>query len=408
MPFPWKKKKNRVTRISQFVADFQSPQRTSSLVVQTGFPTSLIDLFAKNRIRFKKSTFNKPVRSEIIDPPSPPPPPPPSPVTTPPSVSESPIHDAFSEEILNPLIGEDTDDGAGDVAPVNKRRSSFRSKSIIVKILTVIILAASVKELTAAITVSAFALLFLENALKRVVSFLKPCLNVFVSIESLFQKIPFHLKSKSVPVTVLDDGEIELLNLNSNCCVNDEIEVVEEKSELGICRRELEDSSTKERVEEKYLKERIQFRSRSGRFKATMVKKLQKFRSFKREKKEEEKGNQCNNVRLDATNNNKENEIESCSDVSSVMYEEEDKQEVKNEIVCGINCTREESIIVVGNSSYAILIIIALIGLIVGRLQALFLTIGWCLLVKMVRIIWRSKNVSSLDGVKLGDRKSVV
>lgn len=402
MPFPWKKKKNRVTRISQFVADFQSPQRTSSLVVQTGFPTSLIDLFAKNRIRFKKSTFNKPVRSEIIDPPSPPPPPPPSPVTTPPSVSESPIHDAFSEEILNPLIGEDTDDGAGDVAPVNKRRSSFRSKSIIVKILTVIILAASVKELTAAITVSAFALLFLENALKRVVSFLKPCLNVFVSIESLFQKIPFHLKSKSVPVTVLDDGEIELLNLNSNCCVNDEIEVVEEKSELGICRRELEDSSTKERVEEKYLKERIQFRSRSGRFKATMVKKLQKFRSFKREKKEEEKGNQCNNVRLDATNNNKENEIESCSDVSSVMYEEEDKQEVKNEIVCGINCTREESIIVVGNSSYAILIIIALIGLIVGRLQALFLTIGWCLLVKMVRIIWRSKNVSSLDGVKLG------
>lgn len=407
MPFPWKKKKNRVTRISQFVADFQSPQRTSSLVVQTGFPTSLIDLFAKNRIRFKNSTFNKPVRSEIIDPsssPSPPPPPPPSPVTTPPSVSESPIHDAFSEEILNPLIGENTDDGAGDVAPVNKRRSSFRSKSIIVKILTVIILAASVKELTVAITVSAFALLFLENALKRVVSFLKPCSNVFVSIESLFQKIPLHLKAKPVHKPVLNDGEIELLNLNSNldlnCCVNDEIEVVEEKSELGIC-RELEDSSVKEIVEEKYMKERIQFRSRSGRFKATMVKKLQKFRSFKREKKEEEKGNQCNNVRLEASNN-KENEIESCSDVSSVMYEEEDKQEVKNEIVCGINCTREESIIVVGNSSYAILIIIALIGLIVGRLQALFLTIGWCLLVKMVRSIWRSKNVSSLDGVKLG------
>ena len=382
MPFPWKKKKNRVTRISQFVADFQSPKHSSSLVVQTGFPTSLIDLFAKNRNRFKNSTFAKPVRSEIIDPsssPSPPPPPPPSPVTTPPSVSESPIHEVFSEEILNPLIGENTDDGAGDVVPVNKhkRRSSFRSKSIIVKILTVIILAASVKELTVAITVSAFALLFLENALKRVVSFLKPCSNVFVSIESLFQKIPFHLKAKSVPVTVLDDGEIELLDLNSNCCVNDEIEVVEENSEL-------EDSSAKEIVEEKYLKERIQFRSRSGRFKATMVKKLQKFRSFKREKKEIEK---------------EENEIESYSDVSSVVCEE-----VKNEIDCGINCSREESksIVVVGNSSYAILVIIALIGLLVGRLQALFLTIGWCFLVKMVRSIWRPKNVSSLDGINLG------
>lgn len=399
MPFPWKKKKNRVTRISQFVADFQSPQRTSSLVVQTGFPTSLIDLFAKNRNRFKNSTFTKPVRSEIIDlssSPSPPPPPPPSPVTTPPSVSESPIHEAFSEEILNPLIGENTDDGAGDVVPVNKRRSSFRSKSIIVKILTVIILAASVKELTVAITVSAFALLFLENALKRVVSFLKPCSNVFVSIQSLFQKIPFHLKSKSVPVTVLDDVEIELLNLNSNCCVNDEIEVVEEKSELGI------DSSVKDIIEEKYLKERIQFRSRSGRFKATMAKKLQRFRSFKKEKKEEEKSNHDNNVRLDASNNNKDNEIESCSDVSSVVCEEDKQEEVKNEIDCGINCSREESIIVIGNSSYAILVMVALIGLIVGRLQALFLTIGWCLLVKIVRSIWRSKNGSSLDGVKLG------
>ena len=392
MPFPWKKKKNRVARISQFVADFQSPQRTSSLVVQTGFPTSLIDLFAKNRNRFKNSTIKKPVHSEIIDPSSslsPPPPPPPSPVTAPPSVSESPIHEVLSEEIPVPtesLIGENTDDGAGDVAPVNKRRSSFRSKSIIVKILTVIILAASVKELTVAITVSAFALLFLENALKRVVSFLKPCSNVFVSIESLFQKILF-AKSVHKPITVLDEGEIEFLNLNlgSNCCLNDEIEVVEENSELGIC-RELEDPSTKEIVEEKHMKERIQFRSRSGRFKATMVKKLQKFRSFKKEKKEEEKENHDNNnnVRLDAS-----------SDISSLVCEEEDKQEVKNEIDCGINCSREESIVVVGNSSYAILVIIALIGLIVGRLQALFLTIGWCLLVKMIRSIWRSKNVFS-------------
>ncbi|CAB4306998.1 unnamed protein product [Prunus armeniaca] len=44
----------RVNRISQFVADLQSPKRGGSLVVQTGFPTSLVDLFVKNRDHLKK------------------------------------------------------------------------------------------------------------------------------------------------------------------------------------------------------------------------------------------------------------------------------------------------------------------------------------------------------------------
>ncbi|CAB4276594.1 unnamed protein product [Prunus armeniaca] len=52
MPLPWKKM--RVNRISQFVADLQSPKRGGSLVVQTGFPTSLVDLFVKNRDHLKK------------------------------------------------------------------------------------------------------------------------------------------------------------------------------------------------------------------------------------------------------------------------------------------------------------------------------------------------------------------
>ncbi|KAK9936973.1 hypothetical protein M0R45_013792 [Rubus argutus] len=54
MPLPWKK--TGVGRISQMVADLQSPKRGGSLVVQTGFPTSLIDLFVKNRDCLRKQS----------------------------------------------------------------------------------------------------------------------------------------------------------------------------------------------------------------------------------------------------------------------------------------------------------------------------------------------------------------
>ncbi|GMP71638.1 hypothetical protein CsSME_00029969 [Camellia sinensis var. sinensis] len=49
----WKKAKGN--RITQLVADhIQSPKHGGSLVVETGFPTSLVDLFVKNRDRLKK------------------------------------------------------------------------------------------------------------------------------------------------------------------------------------------------------------------------------------------------------------------------------------------------------------------------------------------------------------------
>jgi hypothetical protein len=216
--------------------------------------------------------------------------------------------------------------------------------------------------------VSAFALLFLENALKIVVSNIKH--------KSRFQKVLFRGKENEVcePVTVLAGDEIELLNLDlnldSNYCVNDEIEVVEEKNEL-----------------ENSLKIRGKG-NRSGRFKATMVKKLQKFRGSRKEKKEEEKEKGIINII------NKEN-------ISCVVDEEKEEIiNIKNEVRdddYGITCSKE-TIVVVGNSSYAILVMVVLVGLIVGRLQALILTIGWCFLVKIIGGLWRSKNVGFIKG----------
>ncbi|GAB2226459.1 hypothetical protein Droror1_Dr00022267 [Drosera rotundifolia] len=58
MPSLWRKSSSSLSkgnRISRFVADVQTPPKQgSSLVVETRFPTSLVDLFVKNRDRIKK------------------------------------------------------------------------------------------------------------------------------------------------------------------------------------------------------------------------------------------------------------------------------------------------------------------------------------------------------------------
>ncbi|GJR91580.1 hypothetical protein Tco_0215591 [Tanacetum coccineum] len=58
MTFSWKKKIRR-NGFSKLVADLQSPKHGGSLVVETGFPTSLIDLYVRNRGRFRKSNADK-------------------------------------------------------------------------------------------------------------------------------------------------------------------------------------------------------------------------------------------------------------------------------------------------------------------------------------------------------------
>ncbi|MCI74370.1 hypothetical protein A2U01_0095634, partial [Trifolium medium] len=77
-----------------------------------------------------KSSFKKPLRSEIIDPSaSPPPPPPPSPVTSPPSISDSPIHEIFPEEVPmpnSPIRETAADESAAvDFVTVNKLGSAI-------------------------------------------------------------------------------------------------------------------------------------------------------------------------------------------------------------------------------------------------------------------------------------------
>lgn len=258
---------------------------------------------------------------------------------------------------------------------------------LVVKILMVLIVVASVKRLTVGITVSTFALLLLEYAGRRVVS--------GSVVESWLQKVRV-LKKERVP----GSGFADLSQLSfSESFLIDEIEVV---SDLGICceMRSVSGDVAAEMVEDcssHVLEEASECkikRSRSGRFGSRMVKKFvpKKFRGPWKEKKD--KGN-------------KEIEDESGSEVSSAVEEEkltmlEVEEEDKNkdteqdEVDCGIACSyNEKRVARVGNSgSSMVLVMIALVGLLLGRFPALVLSLTWCCTMKIVRTLWRSRNVS--------------
>ncbi|KAA8514810.1 hypothetical protein F0562_017989 [Nyssa sinensis] len=202
MPLPWKKAK--FTRVSQLVADhLHPPMRGGSLVVETGFPTSLVDLFVKNRERLKKPSKKKrcePTADQVPSLPLRPsnsPPVCPSPVVP---VSEltnpkrsPPIHIVNSNEINNvivvrevnkPSVVVDRDEDVGDeVAYVNGVLATVLKMSLVV------VLALATKKLAVGITMSACLLIFLEYFGKHVWKLFKPCTNAQESLKPLIQRV---------------------------------------------------------------------------------------------------------------------------------------------------------------------------------------------------------------------------
>ncbi|RYR12355.1 hypothetical protein Ahy_B04g069892 [Arachis hypogaea] len=347
MPFPWKKKKSPVTRISRIVADFHSPKRGSSLVVQTGFPTSLIDLFVKNRSRFARTKKRAP--PEQISDPRPPPPspavtPPPSPPILPPH-AESPRPDAAIQEEIK--AAADGGAGAGEVIEFGSGNRVAAGVAVRWSLVVVMVLIACVERLTVGITVSSLALLFLEYAAKRTVS----C--------AWFQK---KNKKEEEVVCEVANFKREFSESRSGC---DEIESVETFGpDLGLVG-----------------KGGRKGRTGNLKTKSMMVKKLmlEKFRRSKKEKKIESASAVVEEEKL----------------VMSFDIEEEEDD-------CGGNTTKESPSMVIevkeiggriGNSSgYRILIVIVLVGLLVGRFEALILIMLWCLVVAIVKSLWKSKS----------------
>ncbi|KGN65904.1 uncharacterized protein LOC105436120 [Cucumis sativus] len=198
---PWKT--TRASRISQIVADLHSPKRASSLVVETGFPTSIVDLFVKHRDRLRKHSARRKSKKKK-------------------KITKNEFHDSIAQ--LSPLeldsIGssgscvlrgnleiEDLDEarkcsGRG-CEPIRDRTETCVVGGdaasgngfclFVLKMFVVAVLALSAKKLVVGITLSAFLLFLLEFLGTRIVRFFKPCIHGEAALRSLIQKVSKHL-----------------------------------------------------------------------------------------------------------------------------------------------------------------------------------------------------------------------
>ncbi|KAK0577848.1 hypothetical protein LWI29_001097 [Acer saccharum] len=387
MPLPWKK--NKVARISRFVADLQSPKRGGSLVVQTGFPTSLVDLFVKNRDRLKKHSkkksqsqsqsqtqqthsqmeFSNPVLNLTVD-----------------SSSSSKPRDEITTttHVQEIAVVEEFDGGSGGGVDGSNRNCVLVA---VLKMFVVLVLALSTKRLAVGVTMSAILLLLLE----------------YVGARGLLcsKKTSFLRKIKSNN-DVLSVKKTEICEESSRNSVDDfvinpsfeEIQVEDEdrRSCLNIESRE---KIVKELLREDVLMTSKNNRSRGTKIKEKLVKRLvpKKLRGGSKKGKDqvESSSNQVScfpredklgRLLEQEQDNENESSIVSLEDerssVGSVFYDETtcfDRRSQAEEKV-----ERESE----GKSGYLILILIVLAGLVGGRIVALVLTLGWCLMFKLV------------------------
>lgn len=445
MPLPWKKSK--VTRISKLVADLQSPKHGGSLVVETGFPTSLVDLFVKNRARLKKNTTRR-KRKKSLD------------ISGPISLSTPPAHyfnpcdsDGFWGSTLSRIenlgcqnFEEEIDeiDAGGSLVDdqvVDDNHGVSRSKEtwVIIAVLVmfmVVILAFGTKMLAVAITMSTFALLILEYAGNRGVFSMKPCSDMQMILISLIRRLfPFVLLEQrmlnlEVEVPIQQDGIVDLGSCDSiedqkSIDPIEEVDIVETNLDLiapsvkflfpepdvDMLNRDERWRCAKINTKRMVLEEEEdagevfehQLRStRSAKLKAKVIKKFvpKKFRGPKKGKKckvmelddlDSEVVSYAGEDKLSSFEEQDEESEDEVEKLSGSPSEKEERCEGRgdefhfSEVMMGSGVVREKvARETQGNSGYLILVLIALAGLVGGHLVALSLTLVWYYVLKSI------------------------
>ncbi|KAL7089545.1 hypothetical protein ACP275_13G191400 [Erythranthe tilingii] len=471
MPFPWKKVKS--TRISQFVNDhLHNSQRRrdgSSLFVETGFPTSLVDLFIKNRQKLKKSSKKKPQIPPIsplrddenvpITAGSP---------TTFPSPSRqivtgshSPVHMHSPLHCPSPLRSplHSPPSSVNRVLVVDERdqiaeRGVDANTVLLVvfKMFLVVILALGTKKLTVGITMSALLLFLLEYVGKHVGGLLKPLKSIVQSVRRLLRFKDVKLDENKGVVLIPDcSSSLECYGSKS---LDQEIQVVESEDYFATRVEEIQpeaevvDAScfnarleyreiklqgtpvvVEEEKEEPLYKVSAEFTKKSRRAKMkSKMKNLfpKRSRSSRKEhecQKHEDSASLCDESRKHEDSAwlcDEVAESESASESSSVSsrkYKEEDGVTSStiyyssggfSEISEEVGVKHDEEEIEGGLSwKYLILGVIVLVGLIGGRTFALLLTLSWLLLLKFSKTMPMYTNVVPTRTVSFSDKKSV-
>ncbi|XP_013735134.2 uncharacterized protein LOC106438495 [Brassica napus] len=397
MPLPWKKSKSG--RISKFVSDLQqSPKRGGSLVVETGFPTSLIHLFFKNRDRLKKSSSkrnNNNNKAQIPTGPShshstrqrvaslPPPPLPPLPASEDPAASK--IDESFvcdggvTPENRNDEYGGSGGGGGGG-------GGCCVLMVVAIKVFVVAVLALSTKKLAVGITISAFALLFLEFAVPRVLTLLNLCPDAQVRLDSLIRKLVGTKKPES--------------SSSPSSSSNVSFEIIETFQEPRDCIEETRVPEPPGAEEREVLTIRdvvfTKEKSKSAKLKSKIVKKIvpKKLRSYKKKKKlkKMKEKEEAEGVEIEIFEEEGEG---STTEASSLYSEDITESEVSERYEIGSNppllesCEEEEEEEEEEESKrdltkVMVMIVVALAGLLGGKVLAIVLTVSSCLFLRLV------------------------
>ncbi|KAK7260414.1 hypothetical protein RIF29_26438 [Crotalaria pallida] len=450
---PWKK--HKVTPLPQIAANHQLPPKsTSSLVVQNVFQPSLVKNRTHFRIhKSKKPVYPENSHPARQPPPSAlsPASPPPGRLSS----SDFSVQGlSLTSSVIrkDDVFGGDGVAGSGrEVNRVDECESGPGSKSVLgavffVFVVVVVVLITSVKEVTVGIVVLALLLVFIENAGKRVVSFFRPlCSSFGMIIECLKERVSKFVLFEKVMLKINENWEgSESLIVRGECSSSnislsfEEIEVVENKSD--ICCGEtcffggpkLENEEKKMQVEDDSnviedaceicyqckTKDRRSVKLKSKMVKKLVLKKLRGSKKDKKGKKNEERKDEATGEGYYSTCNKEDKsmkfEIEeeqggvvfeqeyireeefdddgiTCTLGSLLAWEEEEEEE--EEVVVDMISEEKKRIDRVENSGYTTFFVIALVGLVSGRLPAMMLVVTWCFILKMVRTQGKSLNM---------------
>ncbi|WOK91698.1 hypothetical protein Cni_G00389 [Canna indica] len=386
MPNPWKKLRaagggSEGGGVSRLLAGLRPPEKGGSLVVQTGFPTSLADIVVKNRCRLKKNSRKKkappsdlhsyasgPVASAASSSPSPSGVGPPPGATfvdrpVPVAVGSSPSH------LISAATGGTGRRGIGLLLPV---------------MVVLVVLAIERKKLVIMITLSAFALRLLDSRGLQVLRFLQPCSDAKRTLNSVVKVWDLRGRGIVSPIREVSIGTSSD-TLRSERSSVESIDA-EQGKEIVLERSELVGVG-------KVCIER-NLRSK-GNSKAKKL--LQKLvpKKFRRQK-----------VNKDGEELNSDSRAKGVSDVITEVgdaingFVDQDDAELSGEDVVSINTSlkvtdhmelfQEDKCETKSRSSELLVIwIVVLLGLIGGKSVALVLTISWCLLHKSIESLWK-------------------
>ena len=366
--------------------------------METGFPTSLIDLFVKNRHRLKKSSSKRnskaqtqtahTTRPRVLSPPLPQ-------KLDPASVTEDLTASKIDESLVNGsgLTSENRHDG-----DTNHGVGNGGNRGGGCCVLMVVVLALSTKKLAVGITISAFALLFLEFAVPRVLTLLNLCPNAQVRLDSLIRKLIGTKKLESSPPSSSSPSSSTQERTRNNVSF-EIIETLQEQrdriEETRVPEPPPENQPAAEEREVLTIRDVVftKEKSKSAKLKSKIVKKIvpKKLRSYKKKKKlkKMKEKEEAEGVEIEIFEEGGEG---STTEASSLYSEDITESEVSERYEIGSNppllesCEEEEEEDESKRdlTKVMVMIVIALAGLLGGKVLAIVLTVSSCLFLRLV------------------------